>query len=699
MGIKIEKIAVKNLGPIQSFDRDFGMFNLIFSKNECGKTFLTEFIIRSLFRNTKRWQFRESGSGKVTVSGLQKGGSLIEFSPGSGKKLEDYWEKNETGLPPSMVKLLVAKGGESSIENSEEGIGKSLIKEIFSGISLLDKIDRDTNISKTVKGASFEDGNIVIGNTGEGKVYRQIQLEISRMDKIFTEIESKYSTGMLESYKAEEILLKERQDKLYRAKCYEAYLVSEYIKESNKKLQENDEEVLNDLLKDISIYEIKNNEYGSKSGQLQGLKEKCRHYEWLQKAVPAYEKLVLASLKKPKLFIALLAGIFTLAAAVFSILNISVGAVISLIAAAGLIVLYIIKLSGFRKNAGLSEELDKLKNEFKRKTGNELTDIAVLGLELDRQKESYDMAKLLAGQLEELRASNESLNFSIMRKLFSLCSEDIAESGWQQALSDKKAQNRELKAGIESLREKQADLGIREVEYSAENPGIKFGYDEYEKILSALDNIKDEVSQKEKEIESLKYIICTETGDDPSIEWDRLLENLRVKRSAIQNDFNTLQAQIIAGILVHSEITQLREEEDNKVAEGLQSEVVIKPLREITKNYKRLFLDGDSLMISDEYRDFCIVDLSTGAREQIMLALRIGFASKILKQDTLFLILDDAFQHSDWDRRKILVDKLADIALSGWQIIYFSMDNHVRELFDAAGSRFNKEEYKCIELI
>jgi len=62
MAIKIEKITVKNLGPIQSFSEDLGLFNIIFSKNECGKTFLTEFIIRSLFKNTNRWQFRGNGS-------------------------------------------------------------------------------------------------------------------------------------------------------------------------------------------------------------------------------------------------------------------------------------------------------------------------------------------------------------------------------------------------------------------------------------------------------------------------------------------------------------------------------------------------------------------------------------------------------------------------------------------------------------
>jgi len=78
--------------------------------------------------------------------------------------------------------------------------------------------------------------------------------------------------------------------------------------------------------------------------------------------------------------------------------------------------------------------------------------------------------------------------------------------------------------------------------------------------------------------------------------------------------------------------------------------------------------------------------------------LRIGFSSKILKQDTLFLVLDDAFQHSDWERRKILIDKLANIAKTGWQIIYLTMDDHIKELFDEAGKEFKSGQYKCFDL-
>ena len=90
MGIKIDKISVKELGPIKSFTGSFGIFNLIYSVNEKGKTFLTEFIIRSLFKNISRWKhLRKGGKGKITISGLEK--QAVDFSPAYPKKLEDWW--------------------------------------------------------------------------------------------------------------------------------------------------------------------------------------------------------------------------------------------------------------------------------------------------------------------------------------------------------------------------------------------------------------------------------------------------------------------------------------------------------------------------------------------------------------------------------------------------------------------------------
>ena len=70
-----------------------------------------------------------------------------------------------------MVKLIVSKGAESLIEDTNDGISKNFIKEILSGISLLDKIDSDDNISRTVKSAiQLEDGKIIVDRRG-GKGY------------------------------------------------------------------------------------------------------------------------------------------------------------------------------------------------------------------------------------------------------------------------------------------------------------------------------------------------------------------------------------------------------------------------------------------------------------------------------------------------------------------------------------------------
>ncbi|MBM3712350.1 MAG: hypothetical protein FJW56_02790 [Actinobacteria bacterium] len=698
MGIKIEKVAVKNLGPIESFSGDFGLFNLIFSKNECGKTFLTEFIIQSLFKNIKRWKFREKGTGKVMVSGLMNEDKIVEFSPGSVKKLEDYWETDEKGLPPSMAHLLVSKGAEPEIENKKEGIGKSLIKEIFSGISLLDKIDKDSNISKTIKQANLDDGNIIIGNTGEGKTYRQLQGELDRIDKLFSEIESKYSKGVIESLGIEERLLREYADKLYKAKCYEACLASENIKDLNNKLKQNDEEELNRLLVSTEKYEGSKGEYIRKISQHKEFQEKCKHYEWLQKALPLYEKLSATSVKKPKIFIAVLSGALAAAAVLFSIFGISIGAIACLAVAAGLVAFYIIKLLSSIKNAGPNKELNNIKKEFKNRTGSDLSDIVTLNLELGNQKESYDVAKLLAKQLEELKNQNESLAFSIQQAFYNLTGRQTHEDEWRPLINAKKLENAGFRSEIEFLQKKLIDFAVRENEYLTENPGISFSYDEYEKIQSRLAHVQEKIAEKKDEIENLKYRVSDETNDDASIDWDKLLENLRERRTEKQNELNFYESKINAGIIVHELITELRDEEDKKVFDGLQSEVVIKSLRDVTKNYCKLSLDGERILVSDNYRDFYLSELSTGAREQVMLALRMGFSSKILNQESLFLILDDSLQHSDWDRRKILVSKLADIALKGWQVIYLTMDDNIRDLFEKYGAKFEKNQYRYIEL-
>ena len=96
------------------------------------------------------------------------------------------------------------------------------------------------------------------------------------------------------------------------------------------------------------------------------------------------------------------------------------------------------------------------------------------------------------------------------------------------------------------------------------------------------------------------------------------------------------------------------------------------------------------MVIDSDDNEFRVADLSTGAREQVFLGARLGFARIALDNEPSFLVLDDAFQHSDWNRRKQLVQQAVGLVEAGWQVLYFTMDDHIRDLFNAEGERLGE---------
>ena len=711
MGIRIDKISVKDLGPIKSFVAGFGIFNLIYSRNEKGKTFLTEFIIRSLFKNIRRWSnLREGGKGRVTISGLEE--QTIDFSPSSQKKLEDYWESSEKGLPMSIAKLLVVKGGEAGIED-DEGISKFLIKEVLSGINILDKIDNDNNISKTVKSAEITSSQISnIPQRGEGKQYNDSKDELESIDKQFEDIESEYTQGVLKTYRMEEKSLQDRLANLDKAKRHRAYLISEKIRELNAELNNVPEEELSNLENELSSFKSKREFYGQSEEKNKSALKKSKDFQWLESALFHYKDLSLKTIKKPGKSLLFVSGILTAAgiaaavaliffhqkisAAVWSIyLGIIcfcfLGSLVSFL-------VYIKKFHNFSKQAGQNEELNKIKEEFKIRIGKELTDIALLESTLNEQRESNSESRIMKEQIDSLDRGLRDMRFSINQKITGFFEKELEERNWDTALKNLNQNNRSLKDQIGKERQELAKLGVSETDYLSEDIGIRYSQQEYEKTQSELEHILEEIKNQEDKIQNLKYKICNKTKDDLSISWEELFENLQKKRQEVRNELREVTANIVAGFSVHKVISKLREEEDEKIREGLQSEIVTGPLKDITQRYNSLILDNGNLIVSDLYDNFNIRDLSTGAKEQVMLALRIGFTQKLLKEDSLFLILDDAFQHSDWQKREILINKLVDIAKKGWQIIYLTMDDHIKGLFDKVSKEFEAGKYNSFEL-
>ena len=151
---------------------------------------------------------------------------------------------------------------------------------------------------------------------------------------------------------------------------------------------------------------------------------------------------------------------------------------------------------------------------------------------------------------------------------------------------------------------------------------------------------------------------------------------------------------------VNTAIEEFREEEDAGITDGLKRDELTKPLQALTAGrYNRIKQDEESglVCVTDEDEEYPLADTSTGAQEQILLALRIGFASIVMEGQTAFLILDDAFQHSDWDRRKNLIAEILRLVKTGWQVFYFAMDDHIRDLFLEAGGELGNR-FRSLEL-
>ena len=153
-----------------------------------------------------------------------------------------------------------------------------------------------------------------------------------------------------------------------------------------------------------------------------------------------------------------------------------------------------------------------------------------------------------------------------------------------------------------------------------------------------------------------------------------------------------MTAEMVAKILVHKVVAEQREDENERIRRRLEDKSIGQWLEHFSGRYVGFSLtDEEQLEVEDSNgNSFPVSILSTGAKEQVYLSLRIGFASLALGDRAGFLLLDDAFQHSDWQRRESLVNQCMSLLERGWQIFYFAMDDHIRDLFIAAGKSIGK---------
>ncbi|TDI91074.1 MAG: hypothetical protein E2O77_07250 [Caldithrix sp.] len=695
MPVAIQEIHIQNLGPHTHFSTELGKFNLIFGHNEKGKTYLVEFIIRSIFRHANQWNLRtQKGKGKVVLSGLSNG-KAVEFSPDSSKKLEDYWDEAKTGLPADFSRLLVVKGAEVEIVDVAGGVDKNILKRLLSGKNVLETVQK--RISKTIQESQIE--NSVINGPKRGELSAKTKLEenLISLSKLFEQIDRGYSGGKRNMLLDQKRKIEDKIAAMIKAKQYLAYTVDHEVKRLRQEIARIPAETIQEVRSQLTLHRQKDLEYKNKQETQRAAEERSEQYEWLKNARDIYQDSLQKVASKPKPYFLILAVLSVLSGGALTFFELPIYAAFSLMGVLVFGSLHFKNYQNLLNTAVENQELQNIKNSFAEKFERKLTELPLILALLQQMEKDYNNARLLKKQLADDLNQLHVLKLSLSDQIYTLMGERKAPGTWDELLRVSQNNIKKLEG---RLREKEiyfATLTVDPSDYQNQSPNVVYSKQQLDELQQQLSEIESQIEEESNKLVSLKQLICQQTGDDIATDWEEVIGNLRQKREELVKEYKIKTAEIIGKLAVHEVIKVLRKGEDSKLLAGLKSKEVQEPLFQLTNRYKNINLEEEKLVVSDQFHDFQISELSTGAQEQILLALRIGFATKIAGRDSLFLILDDAFQYSDWQRRQRLMEKVVQLTKEGWQIIYFTMDDHIRRLFDEAGKQFG-EQYKCIEL-
>ncbi|MHC1770366.1 MAG: ATP-binding protein [Flexilinea sp.] len=735
MGIYIDRVNVKNLGPLNEFSQKLGLINLIYGHNEKGKTYLVEFIYKSLFKNMALSNPRPlSASGQLIVTGLEE--KETSFSPDSRKKLEDFWVDSRPGLPGDFSKLLVVKGGDPDLSpNNPAGLDDQVLQDFLSGEVLLGKIAG--KINPTESSATYENGRISGPQRGNVKKYYELTGDIKQLDGYLMDVNDRISGGKRFEIIQEIEYIKKALSFQDQAKRHLAYTLAQEISKLSADLEEIPKDILEEAQRLISKYGLNRTGFSKKKQEQAENLRKSRHYQWLETAIDEYQRLFLLENRTRDttgttwLIAAILSTVLAIALILIKQPYFGIGAILLTLLFG---FLYLRSYKNLQSNELQKIEMEKIEQNFREKFDVE-TSVGTAVL-LSKQKELqpvyYSLEQInndISAYARELVDTKQDIDHILRR----LTKRTVTPEEWQSMVDALQERRGNLE---DEIRRKQNDLSKMDVDEATylETPVFvpvmsplegrsipvksdepaTFGFTKdillkqqevmtYDRVKqNELQNLLDlklkELKEVDVSLQQLKQAICTITRSEINIQWEDLIEKLTIKRLDVVNQYKEVTASIIAQINVNKVLDELRLIEGAKIEEGLYSSYVSQSIFATTGHYEKIEREGGELYISDRYGRYKLKELSTGAREQVLLGLRIGFASKLLAGEPLFLILDDAFQHSDWERREILVDELMDLADIGWQIIYFSMDDHIKSLFTQRVEPKFKDRYRFIEL-
>jgi len=680
MPVHITEISLDGLPPQPALHLLPRRVNLIYGHNEHGKTRLVEFILASLFRSSAKMTLRQvDAAGYVRVSGLPEAAEL-RFSPRSRQKLEDYLPAPDAGLPPQLARLLVVKGAESALQaNTPGGLGRAALQEYLSNQGVIDRIQE--RVPKNTRGAQIVDGRLTGTLSGDLKKRKDLLERLAVVNQIFAEIDAQLSDGPLGRLDAR---LEEVEQAVEAQKSARQHYVNRLAADQVHWRQQSDSLPNPELLR----LEADVREETRLKEEIDRLIDACRKrepladdYRWLEAAIQTYRIPIKPAPEEPPWLYPALSAVAVVATVALAFFGFPWAAVVTALAAlfTGFLAYRKLRLSSEVNAAAPENRLitAEFERRFKTRCGG-ITDLQI-------KKNTLEQEISLLHTQSELITTTSQRRQELAREIDARLAAWLGKDGnaGDRAAALKTLQERRVKLDAAVLH---VEVALKSSPIPPVSGGDTRRAEEYNpQKLADLEEEAARVNQQMEEINrqktALKQRICDVTGESVTRRLEELIPALQEERAALEGDARSVTAEILAGIAVTRAAQELRAGEDSALQAALHNPLISEPVKALTGRYQRVDLEDVHLLVSDAYQSFRLDELSTGAQEQVLLGLRMGMAARLFAGQPLFLILDDAFQHSDWQRRPAMVDEVLRLAQSGWQVFYLTMDDHLRDLF------------------
>jgi len=632
----LKRIRVDHYGPLGDIDLELDEgLNVFYGGNESGKTLLVEAITRMLLEN-------ESGFNGIERVSQQPTGMLIGESNGEEMELSQEPLENlfDDVNADDIRNAFIIRDFDLRLPEKQNDFGSS---DYFNDVT--DRVlGSKTNKIEGIRD-EIADFSYLTNNTADSKIenrkstghLRKKKEEAEELkDEIRSTIEEIRSEGLVEKYRRIERLQraietqKNKIEELKQARKNQRYRQGQQIISQVEDIQEKLSDIEEEEQELEDAYDIKQDAEAFEP-------VKISDYQFFRKASTASTAVSAASI-----------------AASIAVTN-------PLPAAMAILSFLTAIYTGYRywKSSRKVEESDIEKEELLEKAeakGIEAENLADISEQVDNWRQSIDNRR---GELKEQRGDLAGT----FRAKFNTSAEDL--DTWRDIIEDFSSKTEEIDRDYSEgdINEAEQELEDKQEELSQLENELGEYDDRFQKFDSRLSKVI-----RQEFVEDLVEISVFEDMERAERQLNEFISNLDEMKDTAQTTLELLK--------------QMEEEEEDEFNRIFNKDsYAVEMFREATDGaYQDINYDKAERQLEVERSDGQVLSpkqLSQGTYDLLYMSVRLKLAKEIIGEPG-FLVLDNAFVHSDIDRIHKEAEFLQKLEDEGWQIIYFTFRDDVK---------------------